>query len=73
MDTHTSALPGVGETNPIMGTTTQGETYSLKLRGIGREILIIDTPGILEAGIAGTEREDEFVKSFVQDGGTVRR
>jgi uncharacterized protein len=54
-----NALVGeiVGETNPIMGTTTQGETYSLKLRGVGREILIIDTPGILEAGIAGTERE----------------
>jgi len=47
----------VGEVNPIMGTTTQGETYSLKLQGVGREILIIDTPGILEAGIAGTERE----------------
>lgn len=54
-----NALVGeiVGETNPIMGTTTQGETYSLKLQGIGREILIIDTPGILEAGVAGTERE----------------
>ncbi len=54
-----NALVGeiVGETNPIMGTTTQGETYSLKLRGVGREILIIDTPGILEAGIAGTQRE----------------
>ncbi len=54
-----NALVGeiVGETNPIMGTTTQGETYSLKLKGVGREILIIDTPGILEAGIAGTERE----------------
>lgn len=54
-----NALVGeiVGETNPIMGTTTQGQTYSLKLRGVGREILIIDTPGILEAGIAGTERE----------------
>ena len=47
----------VGETNSIMGTTTQGQTYSLKLQGVGREILIIDTPGILEAGIAGTERE----------------
>ena len=46
----------VGEVNPIMGTTTQGETYSLKLKGVGREILIIDTPGILEAGVAGTQR-----------------
>ncbi|MEM7595457.1 MAG: GTP-binding protein, partial [Cyanobacteria bacterium P01_A01_bin.83] len=54
-----NALVGeiVGETNPIMGTTTQGKTYSLKLKGVGREILIIDTPGILEAGIAGTQRE----------------
>ena len=48
----------VGEVNPIMGTTTQGETYSLKLQGVSREILIIDTPGILEAGIAGTERAE---------------
>lgn len=46
----------VGEVNSVMGTTTQGETYSLKLKGVDREILIIDTPGILEAGIAGTER-----------------
>ncbi|AFZ35808.1 small GTP-binding protein [Stanieria cyanosphaera PCC 7437] len=46
----------VGEVNPTMGTTKEGETYSLKLKGIAREILITDTPGILEAGIAGTER-----------------
>ena len=54
-----NALVGeiVGETDAIMGTTTQGETYSLKLQGVGREILIVDTPGILEAGVAGTERE----------------
>ena len=48
----------VGEVNPIMGTTTKGETYSLKLKGVGREILIIDTPGILEAGVAGTQRAE---------------
>ena len=47
----------VGNVNPTMGTTTEGETYSLKLQGVAREILITDTPGILEAGIAGTERE----------------
>ena len=46
----------VGEVDSTMGTTTEGETYSLKLRGVAREILITDTPGILEAGIAGTER-----------------
>ena len=48
----------VGDVNATMGTTTEGETYSLKLRGVGREILITDTPGILEAGIAGTERAE---------------
>jgi hypothetical protein len=47
----------VGEVNATMGTTTEGETYSLKLKGVPREILITDTPGILEAGIAGTDRE----------------
>ncbi len=47
----------VGNVNATMGTTTEGETFSLKLKEVGREILITDTPGILEAGIAGTERE----------------
>jgi hypothetical protein len=40
-----------------MGTTEVGETYSLQLRGLDREILITDTPGILEVGVAGTTRE----------------
>jgi uncharacterized protein len=48
----------VGDVNATMGTTTDGETYSLKLKGVRREILITDTPGILEAGVAGTEREE---------------
>ncbi|MBV8883208.1 MAG: GTP-binding protein [Chroococcidiopsidaceae cyanobacterium CP_BM_RX_35] len=47
----------VGQVEAPMGTTEVGETYSLKLRGLEREILIVDTPGILEAGVAGTERE----------------
>lgn len=47
----------VGRVDAPMGTTEVGETYSLKLKGINREILITDTPGILEAGVAGTERE----------------
>lgn len=47
----------VGEVGAPMGTTEVGETYTLKLKGLNREILITDTPGILEAGIAGTERE----------------
>jgi GTPase SAR1 family protein len=47
----------VGRVGAPMGTTEVGETYALKLNGIDREILITDTPGILEAGVAGTERE----------------
>jgi small GTP-binding protein len=46
-----------GKVGAAMGTTEVGETYSLKLKGLQREILLIDTPGILEAGVAGTERE----------------
>ncbi|MEC4807343.1 MAG: GTP-binding protein [Jaaginema sp. PMC 1080.18] len=48
----------VGEVNPSMGTTQVGETYSLQLPGLNRQILITDTPGILEAGVAGTQREE---------------
>ena len=47
----------VGKVNSPMGTTTVGETYCLRLKGMERRILITDTPGILEAGVAGTERE----------------
>lgn len=47
----------VGRVGAPMGTTQMGETYRLSLKGVDREILIIDTPGILEAGVAGTERE----------------
>jgi uncharacterized protein len=54
-----NALMGrmVGQVGAPMGTTEVGETYALELKGVNREILLIDTPGILEAGIAGTERE----------------
>lgn len=47
----------MGKVDAAMGTTEVGETYSLKLKGLERRILITDTPGILEAGVAGTERE----------------
>jgi small GTP-binding protein len=54
-----NALMGrmVGKVGAPMGTTEAGETYSLKLKGLNRQILITDTPGILEAGVAGTQRE----------------
>jgi uncharacterized protein len=47
----------VGEVGAPMGTTTRGEVYTLELKGLDRQILLTDTPGILEAGIAGTKRE----------------
>lgn len=47
----------VGQVGAPMGTTEVGETYNLQLKGLNRQIWITDTPGILEAGVAGTERE----------------
>ncbi|MBD1882148.1 GTP-binding protein [Coleofasciculus sp. FACHB-T130] len=47
----------VGRVDAPMGTTEVGETYVLKLKGLNRQILITDTPGILEAGVAGSQRE----------------
>jgi hypothetical protein len=47
----------VGQVGAAMGTTVAGETYSLRLKKLERQILITDTPGILEAGVVGTERE----------------
>lgn len=63
-----NALMGrmVGKVNAPMGTTEVGETYHLKLDGIDREILITDTPGILEAGIAGSER-GKLARSVAMD------
>jgi len=47
----------VGEVGAPMGTTQIRQTYRLNLEGITRELHLIDTPGILEVGVAGTERE----------------
>ncbi len=53
-----NALTGqiVGAVGAVMGTTAGAKEYTLNLRGLERQILLIDTPGILEAGLAGTER-----------------
>ncbi|WP_040654787.1 YcjF family protein [Rubidibacter lacunae] len=47
----------VGTVGAPMGTTQAGATYALPLPRLRRQIFITDTPGILEAGVAGTERE----------------
>lgn len=54
-----NALMGqiVGEVGAPMGTTDVSATYRLKVKGVDREVILIDTPGILEAGVAGTDRE----------------
>lgn len=48
----------VGQVEATMGTTKLGETYSLHLPGLTRKIVITDTPGILEMGIEGNQREN---------------
>ena len=45
-----------GEVAATMGTTQENETYRFRLKGLQRDIIICDTPGILEVGDAGTER-----------------
>ncbi len=47
----------VGTVGAPMGTTTLAATYRLELQGFNRDILLVDTPGILETGVAGTERQ----------------
>ncbi|CDM94820.1 MAG: GTP-binding protein [Limnospira sp. PMC 1291.21] len=48
----------VGRVDAPMGTTINGETYRLELKGLNREILIIDTPGIGEVGEGGVTRSE---------------
>jgi uncharacterized protein len=45
-----------GKVGAAMGTTDRPVEYPVDLRGLNRQILLVDTPGILEAGLAGTER-----------------
>lgn len=63
-----NALMGrmVGQVGAAMGTTQIGETYRIHINGIDREIFITDTPGILEAGIEGTDRE-RLAKTLATD------
>jgi len=47
----------VGSVGAPMGTTGASQRYRLRLRGLQRAIWLIDTPGILESGDAGDNRE----------------
>jgi uncharacterized protein len=53
-NTVTDEVPG--KVGAAMGTTDRPVEYPVDLRGLNRQILLVDTPGILEAGLAGTDR-----------------
>ncbi len=52
----TNADEVAGKVGAAMGTTDRPVEYPVDLRGLNRQILLVDTPGILEAGLAGTDR-----------------
>ncbi|MGF1568300.1 MAG: YcjF family protein [Nodosilinea sp.] len=47
----------VGEVGAPMGTTQTPQTYTWQLSNLPRGLRLVDTPGIAEAGVAGTLRE----------------
>ena len=47
----------VGAVGAAMGSTRDEARYRLRLRGLQRAVWLVDTPGILEAGASGLERE----------------
>ena len=47
----------VGKVGAAMGSTSETKRYRLRLRSLQRAVVLVDTPGILEAGAAGLERE----------------
>ena len=47
----------VGAVGAPMGSTSESHTYRLRLKGLQRGLQLVDTPGILEAGAGGRERE----------------
>jgi uncharacterized protein len=46
----------LGEVGATLGTTQEGAMYRMGIQGLDREVLITDTPGILEVGLQGEER-----------------
>ncbi len=48
-----------GHVSAAIGTTLNTQTYGLRLRGLDRKIRLTDTPGLSEASLMGTQREQE--------------
>ena len=49
----------VGRVGAPMGSTTGSQTYRLRLNKLERGLQLVDTPGILESGLDGRDREQE--------------
>ncbi|WP_026072429.1 YcjF family protein [Nodosilinea nodulosa] len=47
----------LGEVGAALGTTQIQQTYPWQIPNVPRALEIVDTPGIAETGVAGTERE----------------
>jgi len=48
-----------GDTAAPLGTTTEGQTYTQTLPGVGHTLQLVDTPGIAEIGQAGADRQQQ--------------
>ena len=49
----------VGDFGAAMGSTSESQRYRLRLRGLDRGVQLVDTPGILESGMDGRNREQQ--------------
>ncbi|MEB3289977.1 MAG: GTP-binding protein [Leptolyngbya sp.] len=47
----------IGDVGATLGTTQREQTYEWRLPQVPRRLRLIDTPGLSEVGVAGTERE----------------
>ena len=56
----------VGEVGAAMGSTTESHGYRLALPGLPRGLCLVDTPGTLEMGQTGQQREALARQSAVQ-------
>ena len=56
----------VGSVEPAMGSTRASHAYRLPMADLGRGVRLVDTPGILESGDQGQQREDLARRKAVQ-------
>ena len=56
----------VGDVAAAMGSTRSTPSYRLRLKGLERGLRLVDTPGILEAGDGGLNREERARQQAVR-------